>query len=301
MSTSEESETSENRHQKQPLIPLDQLLPSRYNVRHEVQVQQTHGKELDKTLPLSTRVASSQPDTAGEQNILTAEVEGTTPEPILDRKLLEAIGKCLDAEKKLGPAIHNDILVRWKGILKEGLRKKERENIFNKYPVPENCAIIEPPELNPEVKASLLEPIIARDKRMVEKQKDVSLCLAAVGLIISNLLKGVSPDNTLLLTTLSDVSRNLVHLQRQESTTKRVIILAHLNAAMKDTLNATIMDEWLFGKELEATLKTAKLLECSSKELKPAEKVSTSSQQAKNWKGPPRQTTRGRGTTTNGQ
>ncbi|KAI4482026.1 hypothetical protein M0804_009045 [Polistes exclamans] len=38
---------------------------------------------------------------------------------VLDEKMLEALGKRLDAEKRTAPAIHNDLCLRWKEILKE--------------------------------------------------------------------------------------------------------------------------------------------------------------------------------------
>lgn len=55
--------------------------------------------------------------------------------------------------------------------------------------------------------------------------------------------------------------------------TRKTLILTNLNASMKDTLNATLTNEWLFGNQLEDNLKTAKSLEKSSKELKSTPKT----------------------------
>ncbi|XP_074110238.1 uncharacterized protein LOC141534654 [Cotesia typhae] len=96
-----------------------------------------------------------------------------------------------------------------------------------------------------------------------------------------------------MVAVLSDTARVLVDLQRDESLTRRLIITANINPALKETLNSTSMDEWLFGKNLEESLKTAKLIERSSKELKPVSKGNTGPK-PKNSKVPPQQPPRAR-------
>ena len=51
---------------------------------------------------------------------------------------------------------------------------------MKKYPIPANCTTMEPSKLNAEVKTSLLEPLITRGNRMIEKKQKVSLCFAAL-------------------------------------------------------------------------------------------------------------------------
>ncbi|KAH0540289.1 hypothetical protein KQX54_015606 [Cotesia glomerata] len=106
--------------------------------------------------------------------------------------------------------------------------------------------------MNAEIMASLLEPIIKKDNRLVEKQQKVCVCLSALGPLISGLLKEKIPE-----------------------TAKMVAVLKNINPTLKETLNSTSMDEWLFGKNLEEPLKTVKLTERSSKELKPVSKRNT--------------------------
>lgn len=57
------------------------------------------------------------------------------------------------------------------------------------------------------------------------------------------------------VTTLSDISKVFVDLQVEESKTRPLINLAHVNVPMKDASNATALDEFLFGNGLEETLK----------------------------------------------
>lgn len=74
-------------------------------------------------------------------------------------------------DKRRNPPIHADIVARWDDVLKEGLPKEDRKSLYEKYLTPKNCVQYEPPILNKEVKASLSEPIITRDKRIANKQK----------------------------------------------------------------------------------------------------------------------------------
>lgn len=173
-------------------------------------------------------------------------VETETTDPILNEKILVAIGKRLDPEKQLSSAIHNDIVLRWQDILKNGLPKEERIEIFKRHPMPENCVPFEAPKLNAEIKASLMDPLITRDGRIAEKQQEVAICLAGLGKLLAKLLKRQTTDTTrdtlAMISVLSDISRILVDLQRDETMTRRLIITANLNTTIKQTLNATSTD-----------------------------------------------------------
>jgi len=62
-------------------------------------------------------------------------------------------------------------------------------SILEKYPIPENCGFLSVPKLNAEIKATVQESAIKRDKRIVEKQERVAACLGAVGKAIPIALK----------------------------------------------------------------------------------------------------------------
>ncbi len=204
--------------------------------------------------------------------------------------MLQAIGKRLELDRKLGPPIHADIVARWDDIIKEGLSKEDRKNLFEKYPIPKNCTQYEPPGLNKEVKASLPDSILNRDKRIADKQERVSICLAALGSTLSDLSINETFERIDLIRVLSDVARVLVDLQRDETITRRLILITNLNPALKESLTATKPDKWLFGNNLTEALKVAKSLEKSSKDLKPIPKSKTTSLNTpKNLKGLPRQ------------
>ncbi|KAH0562932.1 hypothetical protein KQX54_001655, partial [Cotesia glomerata] len=123
----------------------------------------------------------------------------------------------------------------------------------------------------PALVTEILEAMGKRDKKIADKQQKVSVCLSTLGSMLSNLLKGVTLDSLTLISNLSDIGRILIDLQCDVTLTRRLIISSNLNSAMKETLNATTADEWLFGKDLGDTLKTAKSLKRSSKDLNPLE------------------------------
>ena len=183
----------------------------------------------------------------------------------IDEKALEILGKYLAINKPPGPPICEEMVSRWTEILSLGLPKEDKATLLLKYGTPENCLGINPPKLNPEVKASLTEPITSRDTRLIAKQEKVTVCISALGGVLSKLLCGETVERLPLIEVLSHAEKLLVDLQRDESLTRKALIVANLNASIKDALNDTVMDEWLFGKQLDENIKTEKCLERSSK------------------------------------
>ena len=246
----------------------------------------------------SKTVDGSQHDKAAGHNDSTSAAQNLTcddtssshgPMKELDVNILQALGKRLTADKVPAAPVDRDIEVRWKEIYEKGLPKKEKNEIFKKYSQAQNCAFIEAPKLNPEVKACLPEPVNSRDTRLVGKQEKVAICLAALGSTLAELIKKESIEDLPQINLLSDCCRILVDLQRDESLTRRSLIIQNINPSMKDTLNATVIGEWLFGTHLEDKLKAAKFLERSSKDLKVQTK-NPPKKQSKNSNYPPRQT-----------
>lgn len=185
-----------------------------------------------------------------------------------------------------------------------GLPKEQKTATSLKYGIAENCLLINPPKLNPEIEAFLPEAVTSRDDTLVSKQEKVVTCVAALSTILTKLLNGEVVDRLTVLITLSDAGKLLVDLQRDKTLTRHALVLANLNWATQDTLNATTVDERLFGKQLDENIKTARSLERSTKvllrNLKSVAKVAAK-QAPKNYKSPlrhqnykARQSTRGR-------
>lgn len=210
----------------------------------------------------------------------------------LDAEIFEAIGERVAQEREMAPAIPKSIAVRIEDILKKGLPKEEREKLLKTHVPPSNCSLIDPPMLNDEIKASISEPILKRDDQIVEKQKKITACLSSLGSAIADIinnntsvaeLKKLPPLQMSLIKKLSEASRLLTDLQRDESLTRRSLILASISASQKETLKSASTDEWLFGQNLGDRLKAA--VERAGKDLKSKPKTSG---KAKNFKDPPR-------------
>ncbi|XP_076663546.1 uncharacterized protein LOC143366371 [Andrena cerasifolii] len=173
-----------------PLIPLDNLLSGNEGSQRE---QSAPEKEVEVVVRQPVPEVVETPTQEPEEQALNAE-------------LLNALGKRVDSARPLTPPLHKDIMIRWGDILKEGLLEEEKKELQKKYPTLENCTTMEPPKLNPEIKVTVLEPIIVRGNKIEEKQQKVSVCLAAMGQLFSNLLKGDMPDSLTLIATLSDLT-----------------------------------------------------------------------------------------------
>lgn len=212
----------------------------------------------------------------------------------LNEEILEIIGKRVAEDRLLAPAIPISMAVRIEDILKKGLPKEEREKLIKEHAPPKNCVLIDPPKLNEEVKVSIMEPSKKRDNRIVDKQKKITACIALMGSSIVDIINNnkadkenpiLSPVQITIIKKLSEATRLLADLQRDETMTRRSLILATINNPQKETLESSTADEWLFGEKLNERLKAAKTIERSGKDLKSKPK---SNKKAKNFKVPPR-------------
>lgn len=227
--------------------------------------------------------------TAPTNGFTDKEPEGSTIDETegLTDEVLKAMGKRICPDKILGISIPKSIVVRWEEIFKQGLPTEEKTALLKKYPPPSNCDFIEPPKLNAELKATTTDANLKRDARIVLKQEKIAACIAAQGKAITLALQGNGDaENLMMIEYLSDTSRLLADLQREESSVRKSLILAPVNAAVKDVLQTPSLDGWLCGKDLDERLKSAKTLERSLKDLKPPPKFQNS--KAKNFKTPPR-------------
>ena len=209
-------------------------------------------------------------------------------EPDLDPEILQAIGERIHPDRKLAPDIHSKFVTGIEEIIKKDLTTDRRKELIKKFLSPENCLMMDPPKLNPELKACLQESITKRDSRIVEKQVRITSSLAGL-LDVFVKITSIKSDEKLptkdLTESLWGVLQLLADLQHAESSIRRSLILKNINTSMKETLNATAVDEWLFGEKLDEKVKAAKTIENSSKSLKPKTQQNQSSH-SKNSKRP---------------
>lgn len=146
------------------------------------------GSAIDKISEISVSEQTGNSSAAAEPMILSVG-EKLDHEVGLDETISSVLGSTIDPDTVTGPAIHKDVKAPWSKILQKGLTSEAIKNLVGKYPVPNNCAIISAPKLNPEVKVSIQEGTVTRDNRIVEKQKRIACCLAGIGNTIPLTLK----------------------------------------------------------------------------------------------------------------
>ncbi|XP_039305200.1 uncharacterized protein LOC120357772 [Solenopsis invicta] len=139
--------------------------------------------------------------------------------PTLTKEVLEAMGKRLEPNKKRGP-IHADIVTRWDDILQKGLLIKDCKKIYEKYPVPENCIQYEPPTLNKEIKASLAEAILAKDKRKNRKRR--LILMANLNPTLKETLVATKPGEWLFGSDLTEILKAAKFLEKSSKDLKPV-------------------------------------------------------------------------------
>ncbi|KAB0799886.1 hypothetical protein PPYR_07766 [Photinus pyralis] len=190
-------------------------------------------------------------------------------EPPLLPEILSLLGET-STESKLGDPVHSDVAVRWEKILRQGLETEVKNKLLSKYAPISNCSAASPPKLNPEVKGAVTEAALRRDERLVEKQKQLSACLSAMGKLLMIFLgkSEQTEESRKVLEVAGDTARLIADLQFAESQSRRILVGSGLNTKFKATIDDSPTDEWLFGGDLTERIRTAKSLERSSSDLK---------------------------------
>lgn len=236
---------------------------------------------------LSVEITDNQEIVEGEEiSNKSTNIPEEEGEKELSAEIIEMFGDRILPERILAPAVHKDLTVRWEDIIKKGLTSEEWKNLLKKFPPPENCIIIDPPKINLEVKSALDSTIIKRNERIVEKQAKIAAAIAGIAKVLSLTLEKDSGNKLGLLERLSGVARLLVDLQRDETMIRRSLVLKNIRVSYRDTLKDTLWDEELFEKSLTEKLKSAKVLQQSSKDLKSSVKNKTENKISKNSQDP---------------
>ncbi|KAI5631802.1 hypothetical protein NE865_15494 [Phthorimaea operculella] len=187
----------------------------------------------------------------------------------LDNDLLNILGSDPTTDKKYGKDIHKDLPIRFQHWATTGLSKDMRKDLKENYLTPENCKLIDPPELNAEIKAAVSDIVAKRDKAIAGKQKQLTSAITCLGQAITHVLSSKEKD-TQLLKLLMDSVRLICDCQHADTLTRRNFLLNTLKKEMREQLQNTKVDKLLFGENLAETLKCAKAINKSGIDLKPA-------------------------------
>lgn len=97
--------------------------------------------------------------------------------------------------------------------------------------------------------------------------KEIAAAISCVSNIITSQINSPSRDNE-LLKSLMDAVRILCDIQYFQSTSRRNLALANVKKDLKEQLQKSKIDNYLFGSNLTETIKTAKAVSRSSIDLK---------------------------------
>lgn len=136
-----------------------------------------------------------------------------------------------------------------------GLDEETKKGLIEKYLSPENCPLIKPPLINPEVKIAISESIIRRDERLSQVQHQIAAGLSAIGLALTRMLdKQAVEGNKEDIQLLSDAGRLLANVNSESPRSRRGLIALNLNKELKETLVSTPISKLLFGNDLTTNL-----------------------------------------------
>ncbi|CAG9137661.1 unnamed protein product [Plutella xylostella] len=240
---------------------------------------------------------SSQPIEMLDLSNLDEEPQPLPTEPVLDDAILEILGDDPTISNTYGAEIQKDLAIRLEHIATHGLTEELRKEITQKYLVPNNCKLINAPSLNVELEA-ISAAITKRDKGIQARQKQIATAISCISQTINKLITNTNADSE-TVKMLMDAERLLCDSQYNDSILRRNFITSSVKPEMKEQLQKTKPDSYLFGQALAETIKTAKVINRSSADLRipapkppvnkrPAAASASTSNTSRNlnWKGP---------------
>lgn len=213
--------------------------------------------------------------------------EEPSTNPALDEDILNILGE--DPNKKTYDVeIHKDITARWSHITTNGLEKETKTELGKKYLLPENCQFLEPPKINPEIKAAVSDQVLKRDQALEMQQNYLGQATACIGKALNILVMNSKEKGCIEATTvISDAGRMLCDLFHKESMSRRHLLQFALNKHTKDIVANTKVGKHLFGENLAEELKAGKAVNKTGVEIK-YNKPQPKPTATLNYRGPPR-------------
>lgn len=147
--------------------------------------------------------------------------------PELDPDIISALGETSVEAPKFGPKIHEQLALLWLPILKKGMTKDSKDEILKKYRIPENCALLEAPKLNPEISAVVTEGARARDQKVKTMQLQLGQGIAALNKGLELLLHD-NKDRLQAIKFLSDSCRILCDLHHVQTEARKKLVTSGL-------------------------------------------------------------------------
>lgn len=232
----------------------------------------------------------------------------------IDEDALKSLGDRTNAEKQYAPPICNELSLRIQDIVKIGMSKKESSDLIEKYPAPSNCELIDPPELNAELKIARDDAVLKRDERILKNQKKSRAALAigqkGISMLINQKhyldkiidttvsdspsfseLQKLKEERAVLIELFSNCCRLVADLHHEASVTRRSLFvgsLTNVSEVVKQAYRSTEIGQLLFGEKLTDTINKAKSNDNALRQNNYQNKNNKSTGNSKNGKAPPR-------------
>lgn len=187
-------------------------------------------------------------------------------EPNLDPEILSALGDTTDETPKFGEKIHTNLAQRWLPILKKGLPKETKDQLFKEYLVPDNCQLLQAPKLNVEIAAAVAESVRIRDKKIESAQQQLGVGVAAINKAMTLLL--TNDDKIQAIKYLGDGCRILSDLHYNETKARIKLLTPGLAKPFLNVIQDCERDETLFGNKISDTIKASKVVEKQGLQIK---------------------------------
>jgi hypothetical protein len=245
-------------------VELDVDIPIEINdeERSHPAIDVPHQSETSNEIQVLDEPGAS---TSTATNIPIPEI--TEPALVLDKDIMDILGNDPTTITKFGKDTNAELAIRLEHYCTSGLSKEVRKEFCEKYLIPNNCKLIDAPQLNAEIKAGTSEIVIKRDKYIENRQKQLATTLSCLSEALTLLFSAQNKD-TKLIQLVMDAVRNLCDCQYNDSITRRSLILSSLRKEMKEQLQSTKLSNFLFGDNLVDTIRTAKAINKSGAELK---------------------------------
>lgn len=101
--------------------------------------------------------------------------------------ILACLGETTEPVKTF--ELHPILQGRWNLILANGLDKKERSSLREKYSFPTNLEALKPPKLNPQLFSAIPEAVMKTDNSFSPRQAQLGTGIVALGHALNSILK----------------------------------------------------------------------------------------------------------------
>lgn len=186
------------------------------------------------------------------------------------KSVLDLLGEDPSVNNGTGPPIHAALVDRWSKILKKGLSKDIKKELFIKYPPSGNCHLLQAPKLNPEVKSDMSAVFVKKDGYQTLNQNQLGMGISALGLALSAILENndsKTKKDENLITLLGDSGRILTDLFHSFSIARKYFIDPGLTLQAKTIASEAEIDTYLFGNNFSEQVKALATVAKSSKEI----------------------------------